>query len=266
MADSVFCCVRIYGIFGLNSKRQLMSIKMTSSELAAITLIPNRVLVKINSTKDEMDLGEGMRFKIDKQFSEEKHAPTTGHIYNICGDLIEDKMPWHTRNVLKKGDFVVFTYEAAIYCLDPLKGRHIYDEENNQYLMIDYEDILSARRGGEIIGVNGFMLVEPITEQMISELKLPIQKSVRYGRVAITAERNECYYAAGVKRTDVYDIHEEIKTGDIILFSKFSDIPLEYEVHRSIDGQKQYYRMQRRDILDIVNPDEITTAKISVVC
>ena len=242
-----------------------MSIKMTSNELASIKLIPNRVLVKINSTKDKINVGQGIEFKIDKQFSEEKHAPTTGYIHNICGDLIEDKMPWHTRNVLQRGDFVVFTYEAALYCLDPLKGRHIYDENNNQYLMIDYEDILSARRGEEIIGVNGFMLIEPMTEEAISLLKLPIQKSVKYGRVAITAERNECYYAAGVKRTDIYDIKEEVKVGDIILFSKFSDIPLEYDVHRSINGAKQYYRMQRRDILDLVNTEEITKTKISVV-
>lgn len=243
-----------------------MSIKMNANELANIKLIPNRVLVKINSTKDKINVGGGVEFKFDKQFSEEKHAPTTGIVYNVCGDLIEDKMPWHTKNILQRNDFVVFTYEAAIYCLDPLKGRHIYDEHNSQYLLIDYEDILSVRRGDDIIGINGYLLVEPITEQLKSELKLPIQKSVKYGRIAVMAERNECYYAAGVKRTDVCDFKDELKVGDIILFSKFSDIPLEYDIHRSINGAKEYFRMQRRDILDLVDIDEITKTEISFVC
>lgn len=242
-----------------------MSIKMTAKELASIKLIPNRVLVKINSTKDVVDAGNGFKLKIDKQFSEEKHAPTTGIVHNVCKGLIEDKMPWHTTNILQPDDFVVFTYEAAIYCLDPFKGRHIHDELGNQYLMIDYEDILSVRRGDEIIGINGFLLVEPVTEEAISLLKLPIHKSAKYGRIAVLAERNECYYAAGVKRTDVYDFHEPLNIGDIVVFSHFSDIPLEYEVHRSLNGSKEYFRMQRRDILDVVNVENITQTKISVV-
>lgn len=241
-----------------------MSTEMKSSVLEHMKLVPNRVLVKITDTKDTVKLGD-MTIGIDKQFSEEKHAMTTGIVVNHCGPLVPDKMDWETENVLMINDFVVFSYESAIYCLDPLKGRHFFDENANQYLLIDYGDIFTARRNEEIIPVNGYLLVEPVTEEIISEFKLPITTSMRYGKIAHVSPKNKRYFAAGRERNDVYDFDEELKVGDFILFSKFSDLPLEYDIHRSLQGSKPFFRMQRRDIYDIIKLDNFQKTKISLV-
>lgn len=238
-------------------------IKISLEELNTLKLIPNRVLVRTINKQSETTVGS-MKIRLDTGFSEEQHAPVTGVVISVPSTLIPENMPWETDMVLMPGDEVVYSYETCVYCMNPETGREFHDEENNQYLMVDYEDIFAAKRNGEVIPVNGYLLVEPLTEEVISAIKLPVEKSGKIGRVAITSPKNKRYFAAGKERTDVYDFNDPINPGDYVVFTKYSDLPLEYELHNSIDGAKQYFRMQRRDIYHVINPDKITGVKISL--
>lgn len=239
-------------------------LKMTTQELKSLKLIPNRVLVRLQDKQSEITTESGLKLMHANFFSEEKHAPVTGIVFGLPPTLIPEIMPWETEIALQLGDDVVFSYEAALDCTNPHLGKEIHDEENNRYFLLDYEDIFVARRRKELIPVNGYLLVEPIIEEYISQIELPEEKSGRIGRVAFTSPRNKRYFAAGRERNDVYDFTETIKVGDMVVFSRYSDLPVEYELHNSIDGKKQYFRMQRRDIYHIIDPSKITGVKISL--
>lgn len=233
-----------------------MQTNFTADFLKTMKLVPNRVLVKPDFHQKEVSFSNGDTFQIDKRFAHEKHAPTTGIVINTSPELIPEFMPWKTPLEVRPGDFAVYSYESAMYCLDPDRGRILHDENNEMYFMIDYEDIFSVKREGTVIPVNGYLLVSPVTEQINTSISLPAHiaeyTSVKFGRVEYVGTRNECYYSGVRVRDDVYDIREEIIPGDLIVFSEASDLPLEYDIHKSFEDKKSFFRMQRRDILLIL--------------
>lgn len=232
-----------------------MQTHFTKHQIETMTLVPNKILVKPTYGQHKVQIGD-MELKVDFQFSPEKHAPVTGIVSNICSTLIPNKMPWETKHEIKKGDYIVYSFESATYALDPNYGNLIIDEDNEPYLMIDYEDIFVVRRNDQVIPVNGYILVSPIDEDTKTESGLITstqkQTSGIIGKVEYVGTRNECYYAAGKKRTDVYDFHEEVKVGHLVVFGLHADVPLEYEIHPTLQEKKRFFRMQRRDILHIL--------------
>lgn len=237
---------------------------LSSNELKNLQLTPNRVLVKLVDKQSSSQTENNNIFLVDKQFSEEKHASVTGIIVNQCTELDHTEAEWHTTIETKINDYVVFTYTASIYCKDPLKGRSFNDENHDEYLMIDYQDIISLKRGETIMPINGFILVEPVLENHKSLFGISGLKSMRFGRVYLTGQPISQYLFAGKPRTDVWDGCTNLKSGDIIMFSRFSDIPLEYDSHASILGNKQFYRMQRRDIFAVLDHSKLSDVEIMV--
>lgn len=237
-------------------------ILLSYKELREINIVPNRVLIQVIDNQSNLLVNGEKYLKIDTQFSEEKHAPITGIIVNYSNTLISELMEWKTSLDICIGDYAVYTYTSAIHALTPEHGREFIDEYSNKYLMIDYGDIICVKRGSAIIPINGYLLVEPLEEEYASVFKLPTLTSMRYGRIAYTSKKNEYYISAGVKRNDTYDPIDEINPNDIIVFSHFSDIPLEYEAHLSFNKGKKYLRMQRRDIFAVVNQEIISDVNI----
>ena len=44
------------------------------------------------------------------------------------------------------------------------------------------------------------------------------------------------------------DDHVDIKAGDLVIFDKNSDLPLQYSLLSNLEGRKTFYRMQRKDL------------------
>lgn len=233
-----------------------MQTHMNYNRLISMNLVPNRVLIKPTQSQKNINLGENISFRVDKRFANEKHANVTGHIVNFSKTLIHEKMPWHTSIEIQVNDYVVCSYESIMHATDPMHGRVFTDENNQEYYLIDYEDIFTARREDQIIPVNGYILVSPITNEVQSSMSLPSHlqssQSTTMGVVEHVGARNTCYYGGTKVRKDTYDFKEDIKKGDIVVFSQYSDLPLEFSVHKSIEGSKDFFRMQRRDILGIL--------------
>jgi len=238
-----------------------MSMIFTKEQIAQMKFdrTPNKVLVKPTRGTNEVILSGGVKIYMDNRFGKEKHAPTTGIIIAHCGKLIPARMLWENTNEIQTGDYAIYSYESAIYAMDEMHGRLIFDEDGDVYFLIDYEDLFVVKRNDQVIPVNGYLLVSPLGEKSSSAFTISKEdnNSARYGTIEYIGTRNTQYIAAGKNRDDVFDFEENISQGDIIIFSRDSDLPLEYNLHRSLsDRSKLFFRLQRKDIDGIITPEE----------
>jgi co-chaperonin GroES (HSP10) len=174
-------------------------------------------------------------------------------VVNICDGLDSKKMNWITENELQRGDIAVYSFESAMHCWFDDESRSLIDEFKDIYFILDYEDIFCVKRGKELIPINGYVLCEPISE-FTGKTKLHIpdevrnKKSEKFGRVKYVGARNKGYQLLtdrGPKlRPELHDA--PIKEGDVILFDKYCDLPIEHAMHSGITGQGQVlYRMHQ---------------------
>lgn len=228
-------------------------IKSTSQEINSMRVIPNRVIVKLTRKEDELDLGSGKKIFIDPSFAREMHTPTVGLVVNFSETLDHSRMPWKTFCEIKKGDYVVFSFESSINALQDDTSRLYIDEKQDVYIIIDYEDLFVAKRNGKVIPLNGYVLCKPLPIEEIKSNSIVIpdiirrKRSDKFGVIAHIGTRCEEYYdSLGNVRPELYDPMWVGKVGDKILFDKNCDIPVEYELHQSIGGRKEtYYRVRR---------------------
>jgi co-chaperonin GroES (HSP10) len=110
--------------------------------------------------------------------------------------------------------------------------------------VVEYKD--------EIIMLNGYCLLESVdTEEIKDTLKLlPChirrKKSTLYGKVAYKGSLLRNIY-----RQENNGDNFDVNVGDIVAYEKFCDIDTEYDLHRELD--KQYFRVQRRNMIGIIN-------------
>lgn len=108
-----------------------------------------------------------------------------------------------------------------------------------------------------IIPINGYCLVEPVSEVAhlkignmdLEQVELAKKNSAVFGKVA--------YISRGLIRSyvdkDGNPDTDEVRIGDYIAFDKACDILCEYDIHASLEGKKQFYRIQRRYIRAVVS-------------
>lgn len=229
---------------------------LTIQELSAYVPTNNMVLVKPSRGENEYLLPNGFKFFIDVQFEQEIHAPVTGTIISVPkniypGDFIQPGMQWDIDMEAQVNDYCVYSYLSATVALDPTSGQMIVCE-GELYLLIPYEEIFVVRREKEIIPVNGYNLVKPIADAPASifiETESSKGPSTVFGKVAYLSKSLIRRYVDGDGQPDT----DNIKVGDIVTFDIGADLPVEYNLHASIDNKKMYYRIQRRNISGILN-------------
>lgn len=225
-----------------------------------MTMIPNRVIVKLTRKEDELDLGSGKKIFIDPSFAREFHAPTVGIVANFSETLDHSKMPWRTHCEIKKGDYIVFSFEASVNALQDDTSRLYIDEKQDLYIIIDYEDAFLVKRGSKIIPINGYVLCKPLPANEYNSIGIVLpdivrrKRSDKFASVAYIGTRCEEYYtASGEVRPDLYDPMYIGSVGDKVLIDKNSDLPIEAEIHQSVLGRKEtLYRVRRCYIKAIV--------------
>lgn len=216
-----------------------------------MSVIPNRVVVKLTRREDELDLGSGRKIFIDPAFAREMHTPTTGIVANFSETIDHTRMPWKTHCEIRNGDYVVFSFESSINALQEDTSRVYIDQFNDLYIIIDYEDLFVAKRGSKVIPLNGYVLCSPVVEEQKAKIFLPDvvkrKRSDKFGIIAHLGTRCEEYYdGEGNPRPELYDPMWVGKLGDKVLFDKNCDIPIEYEIHQSLAGRKEtFYRVRR---------------------
>ena len=238
-------------------------IKIPKSEILKMKLQQNRVIVKILRKPDELILDNDIKLFLDFSFATEQHAPTRGQIVNICEGLDSRKMNWITENEMKIGDIGIYSYEAAMWCWYEDPSRSLVDEEKNIYFILDYEDFFCVKRGQELIPVNGYLLCAPVAEHVKTRIQLPEfvkkKKSDKFGVIKYLGKKNEGYQLltedGPALRPELHD-PTQMNVGDIVVFDKFCDLPIESEMHSQIVGKGQIlFRMHRCNIKATVEKD-----------
>jgi len=201
--------------------------------------INNKVFVKLPIENDKIKTKSGAVIYIDTSFEQEKHTdiicevitPPEKFDYVVGGE----KRHWNTEIEIKQGDVVWTNY---IMIRSNLETGAYIKEGDDIYMFIDYDTLVLAKREDEIIMLNGFCLVEPVEEDVKSNLLL--NKKKKYGKIVKLANPNKEY-----KNKALTD-NVNVKVGDIISFDKFADIPVEYGMHKTLD--KEYWKIQRRNM------------------
>jgi hypothetical protein len=238
-------------------------IKLNKHEILRLKLMANKVLVKPSREIDELLFTDGQKIFIEHKVAPEMHAPTRGTIVNICKELNFYAMPWLTTIEAKIGDEVISSYESILYCFnDGDSSRTFVDENNDKYFLLDYSDLFIAIRDNEVIPLNGYVICEPMEESVKSTLFIPDQlkkfNSDKFGKVAYIGSVNKEYYITNGNKDIRHDLKDaaDVSVGDIVIFDKNCDLPLEYDLHQSLDGRKKtFFRFNRCYIKAIVQKD-----------
>jgi hypothetical protein len=221
--------------------------------------IRNYILIEVGSEfNNKVKIGE-VDFDLDTSFEKEKHSVVNGRVitppksiyYNPKPEVqsIEYKVPLEVR----QGDVIYFHYLAISNA--EADGR-LFKQDNKLYMFIMYDRVYCVERDNEVFGINGWLMVEPLPYERPKELEGIItpeminnSDNIEAGIVKYTSTPVEQY-----KFEKIYGNEPDIvKKGDRIIFTPDSDIPIEYNLHQSIDSSKRYFRLQRKDVIAINN-------------
>lgn len=234
-------------------------------------LLNNHVLVQVDSLwADTIKLQSGMVLFIDTSTQNPRYATTHGTVVQVPDKLVcirpknQNALEWETICELKPGDQVWFQYDAMIAAVkDP---RLHWVENDKLYVLMNYRWMYVAQRWfeqvqqTEVICLNGYCLCEPVYADEYPKLAakylssdLVVDKLVKIPNVV-----RILYFALpNIRYQDkVYSDDMVVLAGDIVLTAKHSDVPLEYELYRSFDKDREIYRIQRRYMLAVVDISE----------
>lgn len=248
--------------------------ELTHQQIKKIYPLNNHILIKLSRKSDELTLRGGTTIYIDNTFEEEKHIPVTGRVMAFPAKLYYNNqvgnshsMPWDVDMEIRVGDDVIFYYMAAINCMGTLdnptgNGKYFKDPDGGEYIMITYDNLFLARRDQQIIPLNGYLILEPIEDEEFLRVK------ERFAKAKLTLPKNYVQICAkeGIVRflgSPIREYRDRDKNGELrftdegvdirhgmrVMIRKAADLPLEYDVHASLEERKRFLRVQRRYIL-----------------
>lgn len=197
---------------------------------------------------------------IDTTYEEEKHTATQCEVIGVPSELfysndVREKyssVEFDAELEIEEGDQVFIHYLSTMTAIED--KRCIEDEDGDVYYFIKYDKLFASTRGDQVIMLNGYIAVEPITDEDYKDSEfLAMPDSVKnkdskeIGRVVFVGAKLKGYQFS----PDYSDEHYNVKPGDVVAFTKSSDIPMQYDIHRSFQGDKKMFRMQRKDIMYI---------------
>jgi len=216
----------------------------------------NFVLVEVESLfHDKVIFKDGRKLLIDTTYEPDKHNQVSGIVHTVPDSLyfntsdMEFSMEYDIPMELKKGDKVFFHY---LQVTAAIKKELTLTIDGKLHIFIRYDQCFCSIRDEDIVMLNGWMLLEPfgnedrITSDVIN-VDLPFHRTKPHplkGEIAhIGIPVNKYLWSKHETDDDV-----EVSKGDKVMFLPFSDIPLEYGLHQTLD--KLYYRVQRKDLLN----------------
>jgi co-chaperonin GroES (HSP10) len=159
--------------------------------------------------------------------------------YEKKGRSSKWKLEWKTEMEIKVGDLVWADYYNLHHC-------PIFKVEDKMYWVVQYNCLIVAKRGEEIIPLNGFCLFDRVNEALVSKLiYIPEQINTYKGVVRYIGSLNTDY--ANPKRSD--DI--EVIPGDEVIFRLGAECLLENEQHRFFEDRNLRYE-QRFNIQAVI--------------
>lgn len=206
---------------------------------------------------DEIRLKTGEKLYLDIRFEEYLNAQTAGEVVGIPDRLIynpklDNCLDWETDMELQIGDTVIFNYLAV------KNARHMMHIMEGNIVCMPYDKIYTVIRNGEVICVNGFILVAPEIESVETFLDIPenaLHKSKQIGRVLYAGKPNRAYRMETLL-TGSSGPDNAVEPGDRVVFNWNDAIPIQPNAElRGEIKREVIYRMQHKDVHAIV-PNE----------
>ena len=208
----------------------------------------NHILVRVKSNEGRTtEAGVIVGFNADIQYAEGQGshmadmAEVHGTVIKVPYGLYYSKddpysMSWKTKMMLKVDDEVWFNFIASSHSSG-------FDVDGEMYLFIPYADCFVAKRGDEVIPLNGYALLEEMKKEQMSEVIVMEDKTdMRRGRVRFVGEPNEEY------RIDSFSDDIEIQEGDVVqIRAGFTPYRLERQEYFADFGEMLLV-VQRRNI------------------
>ena len=199
---------------------------------------------------------QNITIDIDVSWDEDTHSRRVVEIIKtprklIYSENVNSKVStsWETTLEIKPGD-IVWVKSLAVIGNEHTDLIEI-NCEGEIYYVLRYEEFVVAKRGDEIICLNGYILVEPNRDDFnqydnvfIPEINRE-NAEIESWTVKAVGSRNK-NYKYGVKQ----DFEDELFVGQRICVSKKrTPYLLENSFHSQFDGDKKYYFVQRADII-----------------
>ena len=238
-------------------------IRRKESEIDSMKLPPNGNMVIIEITERSKDKvtkgGIYVGFNEDVIYAEGdgSHAADVAEVWGVVHrapaslyykEKDNNSMPWETTVQIQEGDMVWFDYFESVNCDVLLYGDRVF-------YVIPYRDLYVAKRGKEIIPLNGYCLCEPIEVEHKSKFAVNIGDKYRHDRVVVRylAEPNKRYQPNdaiyGTYNNDDIGLVE----GDIVLLRQRCPLILLERLDTIATFSEQpYFVIQRRNMQIVV--------------
>lgn len=226
-------------------------------DIQKIRTVFNQVVVSFDPKENERTASGIYTPATGEVDSIAEHANRKGVVVKVPEYLYYSRddasgMRWKTDIEIKVGDEVWLNHTTV--------NDFQYRSDNKNYRSVSYEDIVVARRGAEVIMLNGYMLLDPVytTTRVLSHQKK--ERDVRLGTIAFIGKANKEYSSPEyvqlgktVYRTDP----QGLKVGDTVYFDKKSVKKvrfMEYGAYNKFDG-KAYLIAQRYMVAGVVEDE-----------
>jgi hypothetical protein len=248
--------------------------------------ISNQVLIEITKFNDRLKLSDGNELYLETSFEQFKNSPTEGIVVAVPNELRASKRPgymrYETTMDILVGDIVIFNYlcyhNAAIGENDTTDGK-LMEIDNRVYLFVNYESIYLAKRKSaipylvaknlnerevllnqividddkkqcyNIIVLNGFIIftgIGDIVQTTFLHIPDTVKRNVKQGVVKFIGSKIIKHLVP-----EGPGDNDDLKVGDVICLPKVGDIPLQYDLHKTLDKFEKYYRIERREVLAV---------------
>jgi hypothetical protein len=233
--------------------------KITPEEFDKMRLMHNNVAIEITHRNQDEKRKSGIIIVQDPKmltahsiesaetYDTSQHLDRWGVVAKIPDKLHYEKkgrssswkLEWRTEMEIKVGDLVWADYYDLHHC-------PVFKVDDKYYWVVQYNCLIVAKRGEEIIMLNGYCLFDRVNEGLTSKfLILPEEINTYKGVVRYIGSLNYDY--ANLKRSD--DI--EVIPGDEVVFRLGAECLLENEQHRFFEDRNLRYE-QRFNIQAVV--------------
>jgi hypothetical protein len=223
---------------------------MILESLENVKIPQNHVIVKLPDTYKMMLNNEvSIRgISIKTHFEPATHAPRYGTVAVVPEKLVfgVGGMGWKTDMEVQAGDTVWFNYLICLMALGKLLNPHYTNPEKNYiivgediYVILPYEGLIVAKRGGDVICLNSYVIGE---QQYEAQSNIIITEPKKTGWVKVLHFGNPVteYFNDSVET-------EDISVNDIVLINKKLAEKLENGLTNTFDKRELIF-FQRRQI------------------
>jgi hypothetical protein len=186
-------------------------------------------------------------------FEKGMHAPVGGTVLRVPEVLEYDPrspiLDFDVDMEVREGDFITVEFHEVFSAIENSEQRRV-KVGDTECLLVRYDRLIGARRGEEVIPLNGYIFAEALPAELRSEFEiLELKKKQHHGNAAIVrhvGQKVRRYYWNRDIGADTLDLNP----GDKIYFINYADVMVEHEYHRKMFDVKMF-KIHRKHIIGI---------------